>query len=57
MHSSPFFRRLAHCAPAHSSLVSGLKERDGDDADGGGAACRRAAGWQCAGHACMAGLP
>jgi len=57
MHSSPFSGRLAHCAPAHSSLASGWKERDGDDADGGGAACGRAAGWQGAGHACVAGQP
>ena len=46
MHSSPFSGRLAHCAPAHSSLTSDRMERDGDDADGRGATCGRAAGWQ-----------
>jgi len=57
MHSSPFSGRLAHCAPPHSSLTKDQKERDGNDADGGGATCGRAAGWQGARQACMANVP
>ena len=57
MHSSLFSGRVAHCAPAHSSLTKNQKERDGDDADGGGATFGRWAGWQGARHAFMTNQP
>jgi len=57
MHSSPFSGYLAHCSPLYSFLTKDRNERAGDDADGGGATCARAAGWPGARQACMANQP
>ena len=57
MHSSPFSRRVAPCAPLLSSLTKDRKERDGDNADGEAATGRCAAGWQGARQAYMTNQP
>ena len=54
IHTSPFSGRLTYCTPARSSLTEDGKERDCDDADGGGATCERATAWQGAQQACLA---